>query len=473
MKILLISPPAEKFLGFPPKPPYVPLGLGYLGSVLKKNGHEVTIRDMYLYRYSKVKAEIEKVGADIVGISCSTLGRNQAIKTAKIAKESNPGLKVLMGGPHATFCPEVMFQLAPIDAIVMGEGEETVVDLVAALERNSDLSEVRGIAFKKGEVIKTSPRPLIKDLDGLPLPMYDYFNLKNYKSVHFGEERKNLIGTYILTSRGCPFGCQFCSSSRFWGRVWRARSPMKVVDELEWLHKEYNVSCIYFIDDIFTLDKGRVIEICKEILNRKLDLMWMTETRVDCVNKEMLTWMKKAGCFKVVYGVESGSEEILKTINKGFTTEQVREAFKVTQEVGLQAQPLLMVGNPGESEQTIDDTIELMKEIKAVDCGGVGLTCIFPNTPLHELAKSKGIVSDDYWLTSKSPPYYTGDHTFEALMRLNLRLVKGVVTRRYLLKRGFIRGIITLFTNPKVILSYFSIYLRYPRKFANLFKKTH
>jgi radical SAM superfamily enzyme YgiQ (UPF0313 family) len=447
MKILLISPPEE----FPKKLQWVPLGLSYLGGALKRRGYDVKLCDMCTYSWQDVKSEITKEDPDIVGISCLTLFRNQSIKVAQVAKECNPNIKILMGGPHATFFPEHIFQLAPVDVVVLGEGEITIIELVDALENNRDLSNIKGIAFQlNGRIVKTQPRQLIKDLDSIPFPLYDDFDLRKYKPpiTDIPKQYRDLTTTLIITSRGCPFQCQFCSTSRFWGRFWRARSATNVVDELEWLYSKYDVRLLYFFDDIFTLNKRRAIEICKELLKRKLDIVWLTETRVDCVDREMLEWMKKAGCYQIIYGVESGSPKILKTINKGFTVDHIKRAFKLTHDAGISTIALLMVGNPGEDKTTIKETMKLMNEIKphrtfdSIDYPGVyigesALTWIFPNTPLYKLAESKGIISDNYWLTDKTVPYYTGDHTLKELMFLKLRLDFG--TRS---KMEFVRSLV-------------------------------
>lgn len=419
-KILLICPPAE----YPKKLQWLPLGIAYLGSVLKSGGYDVKIRDTTAHSWRDVETDIKKIDPDIAGISCWTHTRSQSIKTARIAKKCNPNMKILMGGPHATFFPEHMFQLAPVDVVVMGEGEQTILELVDAFESNKNLAKVKGIAFKQaGRIVKTDPRPLTEDLDSIPFPMYDDFDLKKYVPVDMPKEYRNRINTHITTSRGCPFSCQFCSTSRYWGRRWRARSPKNVVDELEWLYGEYDVRHVHFFDDIFTLNKKRVIEICKEILNRKLDVAWITETRVDCLSREMLEWMKKAGCYQVSLGIESGSPKILKTINKGFTVDQIKDGCRLMREVGLRAVILLMVGNPGEDQSTIDETIKLLNKIKYSDMLITAMiTWIFPNTPLYELAKSKGIITDDFWLTDNPIPYYTGDHTMRELIFLHSRL---------------------------------------------------
>jgi radical SAM superfamily enzyme YgiQ (UPF0313 family) len=430
MKTLLINPPQI----FPKELLYVPLGLAYLASMLKTHGYEVKVKDMTLHSWDDVRAEIKKEDPDIVGIGCLTLWRNQTIKTARIAKEYNPNIKVVIGGPHATFYPEHMFKMAPVDVVVIGEGEMTIVELVEAFNKGKKLSEIKGIAFlQNGKIIRTETRPLIKSIDEIPFPSYDDFNLRKYNGLNFPKKLCHLTRTAMITSRGCPFACHFCSTSRYWGRFWRARSPKNVVDEIEWLYNEYDVRLIHFFDDIFTLNRDRVIEICKEILRRELDVLWQAETRVDCVDREMLIWMRKAGCREINYGIESGSAKILRNIDKRITPEQIRKALRMTHEADIRTIGYLIVGNPGEDKDTINETIKLMKEFKPFrppldwDHPGLyvawsALLSIFPNTPIYELSKLKGIIDDDYWLTDKPTPYYTGEHTLKELVSLKIRL---------------------------------------------------
>jgi len=444
------------------------LGLGYLGSVLRGSGFNVKISDMYNFSWKEVELKIKQENPDVVGISCCTAARLQAVKLAHIAKKCNSNIRIIMGGPHPTFFPEHMFKLSPTDVVVMGEGERTIVELMDAMEKNEDISKIDGIAFRKNAtIIRTNPRPLIENLDSIPFPIYDFFDLKKYQFGDILKEYRKLISTYIITSRGCPFGCQFCSTSRYWGRRWRTRSVKNVIDELRFLYDKLNVRFIYFVDDILTLDSKRTIDLCKSIIDEKVDLVWMTETRVDCVNREMLQWMKKAGCYKIMYGIESGSPEILKTINKGFSVNQIKEAFKLTHETGIQPKPLLMVGNPGENNNTIDQTISLLKEIKPVGFPhDIALTWVFPNTPLYEMAKSKGLISDEYWLTSKPTPYYTGDHSKDELMMLALRLIKGVLPKSEFTKYIITWGAKSLIENPKLPFRFVFNYLK--RKMNNL-----
>ena len=240
-------------------------------------------------------------------------------------------------------------------------------------------------------------------------------------------------------------GCIFCSSAKFWKQKWRLRSAENVLDELEWLYGDYEVRIFMIFDDLFTLKKERVIAICEGIINRGMKIRWVACTRVDTVDLEILKWMKRAGCYMIEYGVESGNPQILKNIKKGITVERILQAFQWTHQVGILAKAYFMVGNPGETTQTVDDTINLAKIIKPYGTNSGGLVMIFPNTELYEMAKEKGIIADDYWLTNDNLMHYTAEHSLKELKALRNHLMFGLASNRggffsfleYLFKRFY------------------------------------
>ena len=289
------------------------------------------------------------------------------------------------------------------------------------LLNNSDLREVKGIAYQEdGELIITEGRDFVKDLDAIPFPSYDEFNLDEYLGLPETNER----AAAIITSRGCPHRCLYCSASKFWKQKWRPRSAKNVLDEIEWLYKDYRVKNFIFFDDNFTVRKARAIEICQGIIERNLNINWVAESHVTHINKELLSWMKKSGCYRIDYGVESGSPKILRNIKKGQTVEQIEKAFKLSHDVGIRPRAYLMVGNPGEDEVTINETIQLMKKIEPYDAPSGQILWVLPDTEIYELAKSKGLISDEHWLQSDSMVYYTGEHDIETLKLLREQMMK-------------------------------------------------
>jgi len=415
-----------------------PLGLMYIQAVLDKEGYESKIVDIY-DSYDEIRQIINSYNPNIVGISCFTNYRKSSFELARVAKETNPSIIVVMGGPHATYLWEQMLRNIPeVDIIVKGEGEITYLELVKALENKTPLDKVDGIAFRKNnELYSTKERGLIQNLDSIPFPSYRDIDLSKYSNrIH------------VHSSRGCFNSCTYCAT--FWKNHWRGRSAKNVVDEIEWLVKEKGLKYLYFSDDIFTVDKQRAIDICKMLIDRKIDIGWVTETRVDSVSYEVLYWMKKAGCSILQFGVESGSPTILKNIKKNITLEQIRNAFKLCKEVGLKAQAFIMVGNQGETWETVRETERLLDEIKP-DVLSVAIAGIFPNTELYRIAKEKGVIGDDFWLTNKTILKYTGEHTMGELLNMRVH-----ITRHFYRTKGrfaFIKYVLTMVRKKPTLLT--------------------
>ena len=423
-----------------PSKTWVPLGIAYLAESLRAGGFDVEFRDLHDHEWNEVEKLISDISPDIVGISCFTFGRMESLRAAALAKRVKPDTTVVMGGPHASFFPEQMLMNESVDVVVLGEGEVTIVELARSLAEKGDLDQIQGIAYKKhGRIYRNSPRPRVKTLDEFKFPAYDAFDITQYKSPEIPPQYSDLPGTHVITSRGCPFQCRFCSVNHFFNGKWAFRSPENVVDEVEKLIHTLGVKHIYFSDDLFTLNHDRTMAICREILDRRLDFVWMAETRVDCVNEEMLYWMRKAGCYRLYYGVESGSPKILKSINKGFTVKQVKTAFNITHKAGIEPCCFLMVGNPGETPETICETVNLILEIRPTALPIIGITTILPATDQYELSKKQGLITDDYWLSDAPPPLYTGEYSVDDLIYLQMLLTKGICPElyAYLCEMGF------------------------------------
>ena len=286
MKVLLLNPPmyygaynqaGRVYLD----KSYPPLGLAYITAVLKKEGYSAEVFDLVDVSFDDAKKLIEKERPKIVGISCNlTDYRWGAFKLAQITKQINPNTKVIMGGSHATHLYEQVLTKFPVDIIVRFEGELTFLELIKAIEAKTDLRSVKGIAFKQGsKIVRTEDRPPIDDLDSLPFPLHSSSEFDRY--VHYsapasfkGKALGHLISINIMASRGCPHRCVYCSIAQFWPRKCRLRSPRNVVDEMQVLYEKFGVMHFNFFDDLFTLNQQRVIEICKEILSRNLDVCW-------------------------------------------------------------------------------------------------------------------------------------------------------------------------------------------------------
>jgi radical SAM superfamily enzyme YgiQ (UPF0313 family) len=439
MNILLLTPPSLLLMDpqtfqedlRPPKS-WVPLGIAYLAAALRAAGFAADLRDLHDASWEEAARLLAETAPDVVGISCFTMNRGNALLLADLVKVVLPEAKVVMGGPHATFFPEHMLGHPAVDIVALGQGEATIVELAACLAEGGDLRRVRGIVFRQGEALcRTEARRSFPALDDLPLPVYDAFDLDEYKSFDIPEEYLALPGTHVLSSRGCAFRCDFCSVHDYFGGKWQVRSPENVMRELRMLKESQGVEHVYFSDDLFSLDQGRVIALCKMLIDEGLHLAWMAETRVDCVSAEMLSWMRRAGCYRIYYGVESGSPRILKAIHKGFTVRQVRRAFAETHAAGIEPCCFLMVGNPGENPESIRETAALIRAIRPAREPVVGITVLLPGTAHYALARRQGVIDDDYWLGEAPPPLYTGEQSPDDLIYLQMLLAREVCPDMY------------------------------------------
>lgn len=377
MRIALINPPQN---GHYPQPP---IGLASIAAVLEEKGYYVEIVDANALRLSESETVGAVLGIDIVGITAMTPFVNSAIRIAKGVKRDSPSSRVILGGPHATILAEDTLNHVPeIDLIVKGEGEETIVALLDALGNGTDLGRVNGIVYRSSGACRNTPgRTPIQDLDSLPRPAYHLLPLGKYRP-HPPAGRR-LPWMPMVTSRGCPYDCIYCSKPIFGGRF-RALSPLKVVDEIEYLIKEFRIKEVSFYDDVFTLDRNRAMQIAKGIREKGFEIPWKCETRVNLVNEQLLKEMKSAGCYMIAYGIESGSQAILNNLRKGIKIHEIRNAIEITAAAGILNVGYFMVGSPGEREDTIRETLTFAKSLK-LDFAQFAITIPFPGTDLYDL----------------------------------------------------------------------------------------
>lgn len=384
--------------------PNLPIGLAYLAAVLEENGHELTVFDCPALGIDH-KNLVEKTAAfdpDVVGITAVTPTIKSALLAAHNIKEKLPNTSVVIGGPHATFMDrEILSEQPEVDVVVRGEGEETIIELLSALFGSGNLKDVLGISFRKnGQIISTPDRPFIQNLDELPRPAFQYFALKKYQ--FFG---KTILP--ILTSRGCPFQCAYCVSSRMAGKMFRARDPYKVVDEFEWLVNTHGAGAVSFYDDAFTYDTQRAIKICEEIKKRKLDVPWDCQTRVDRISEEALIKMRDANCQLVSFGAEAGCQKILNAVNKKTTIEQNEKAIKMAKKVGgLSVAMSVIIGYPGETPETLKQTFNFIRRTKP-DYVYLCMATPYPGTSLrHTLEELGWKMSTDWSQYDLQTPVY-------------------------------------------------------------------
>jgi len=392
MNILLISPPTISAIKNIIGTTGPPLGLAYLASMVRDE-HDVKIVDSLAedYTYSDVGRIIREYDPDVVGITSTTSMMPDAYEVAKIAKMHNENVKVIMGGPHVTFVPKRTFEECPyIDFIIRGEGELTFKELIDALEKGKDVSRILGLSINLGGKVRDNPpRPLVKDVDTIPIPSYDLLPMEKYHvdGVRFGT---------IMTSRGCPFNCVFCSSSLQFGRRWRGHSDSRVIEELRVLHDDYKIREIEFLDDTFTLNRPRAIRIAKRIREEGLDISWSASSRVDLFTDEVAKAMKSGGCHTVYFGIESGSQRILDFIGKRITPELSIAAVRKAKKHGLNALGSFIIGFPDETREEVEKTIKFSRKV-GVEYAQFTIATPYPGTRLWDYALSKNLILTFNW----------------------------------------------------------------------------
>ncbi|TMI23349.1 B12-binding domain-containing radical SAM protein [Candidatus Bathyarchaeota archaeon] len=427
MKTLLINPPRE----VPQPADLPPLGLAYLAGAIHAAGHEVGILEASSYSWAKLANQLKALNPQVVGVTCWSIERAQAFKTVAITREVLPNSLILLGGPHPSTYPltELLFERCHVDIVAKFEGEETVPEILDAVRCGASFEGVSGIWYKHhGDIRRTAPRGVTKDLNALPMPRYDGIRLDNYNGL---PEIRHLTTASMVTSRGCPYACNFCSAPVMGQGKVRFRSADNILEEIQTLTEKYGVGAIYFADDLYTTKKKLVLDICAKMIESRIVLPWVAVTSASYVDEELVIAMKEAGCYRLDFGIESGSPKILKNIADGkvqkHTIDEARQAFALCHKHGIRPRSYLMVGNPGEDESTIDETIALMKEIRPYDTWGATITMIEPGTRLYNLAIQKGVITDRFFHESDATPYYTGEKTLEELQKLRLRLVRGLV----------------------------------------------
>jgi len=369
--------------------------MAYATAVLEEAGVETRCIDSLALEQtlSEFMEQVVEFNPDICVFETSTPSFSNDMSIIREVR-NRTGCKTVVCGVHVTALPEGTLQHKDVDFILMGEYELSLRNLVRTLQKGGALSNVKGLAYKEDGKIRINESQPLANLDELPFPAWHQLPMEKY----WDPSPKTRTTAEILTSRGCPYGCTYCTFPQliYRNKMVRYRNPKKVVDEIELLMREYGKEGTYFDDDTFTLNKRHVIGICDEIRKRGLRFNWACFGRVDNVDMEMLKAMKDAGCVMIKYGVESGSQRVLDKVDKGYTIEQVKKAFKLTKEVGIQAHATFMVGLPGETRETIDETLKLAREIDA-DSSVWALLTPFPGTRIYNEANARGHIMVKEW----------------------------------------------------------------------------
>jgi len=362
---------------------FPPLGLGYIVAYLKSHGISAELVDCTFMKQEKALKRIRDTNPTIVGIQAMFSMKEKTMEFAELLRKDCELLVV--GGPLATSNPEEF--IGSFDVVAIGEGEQTMLELVEAVENHSDFNDIKGIMFKeKGRIVATPARDFVGDLDKIPFPsreLFDNQTYKNYYSRNFG-----YTTTAIITSRGCPFQCDFCSRPIF-GNTFRSRTDNNIVQEVEEVQK-LGYQRVWFADDCFTLNRGRLMKICEELNRRNIMIGWECLSRVDTVDLSVAEKMKNAGCVRVFFGIESGNNGILKIMKKQATVEQAEKAVYTFKRTGIQVGAFFILGYPGESEETILDTVNFASSLP-LDYLSFTFPYPIPGTPLYDRVKDRMI----------------------------------------------------------------------------------
>jgi anaerobic magnesium-protoporphyrin IX monomethyl ester cyclase len=437
-KVALINSPVDEMDYRHPL--LLPLSLAYLAAVLKREGHEVKVFDCPACRISQdqLGKDLSDFDPSLIGITSTTPSFLSAVKSANTAKAACPNTKVLMGGPHVTFRDtETLQENSSIDIIARGEGEQTMLELAALNEVTpATLKGIDGLTFRNnGEIARTGERAFIQDLDSLPRPAYEYFPLDKYRI--YGK-----MFMPMLSSRGCPFQCAFCVTTQLFGAKYRARSAKSVLDELEWLKNEHHADGVSFYDDTVTLDKKRLFEICDGMIERKLDLPWGCQTRVDQVSTEVLSKMKRAKCDNVAFGVESGCQKTLDKVKKKTNIDQNINAVKLAKKENFFVAASALIAYPGETLDDVKQTVDLLKRMEPDDA----YLCIatpYPGTELRTMVQNMGWkISDDWNLYNTMNPVIDNPIVpAQEIAKLRVQFYNSFYSPKYVL-RQWVKGTI-------------------------------
>ncbi len=366
--ILFIAPPFSygDLDDIGPKCPS--LGIATIAAYVEQQGYSVRILDAFAlgYSFDQIEEEIKKIQPQVILVGSMTASHKAALQIMERAKQQNPELVVICGGPHVTNLPESTIMKPYVDYLVINEGEATTLELLDMIFKKQKLApnDIKGIVYKENGIMKlTEKRPFIVKLDDLPMPAYHLLPMDSYKAYGWLDEGRKF--STMITSRGCPFKCSFCISSKNFMHWWRSRSAEKVFEEILLLYNKYGIRHIYFQDDEFLVDHSRIKKLAEMIIEQKLDLIWECLSRVNHIDEDLLNDMARSGCKSVLYGIETGYEEGFKKINKPITLEMVERAVRLTQKYGIMVKATFIIGFPWESEKEIKQTICFAKKLDA------------------------------------------------------------------------------------------------------------
>jgi len=412
MKVALVAPPWEIM-----KNSYPPLGLGYVAAALVGKGHEVKIFDYGLDPEAQVPDMVEEVldwGPQMIGITTWTHLYDVCCALSEEFKGRRPEVPIVMGGPHVTIFPQETLEEVPsVDFTIFGEGEDTIVELARAFENQGDYESITGLAWRNGKkVVKNPMRGINRDLDRYPFPDRDLLEIDKYPLRADNGERM----TTMITSRGCPYGCTYCFKGLF-GRRYLMTSIDRVLEEIRLIQQKYDIHNIYFVDDLFVVKRDRLRQFCEELKRQNVKIKWQCLVRVDRLDEDDYRKMAEAGCYEVHYGIETADPLIMEMVDKQTTPDQVRKAVTWAHNAAIRTKGYFMVGLPGDTEETIHETIEFAASLP-LDLAMFSLTTPFPGTKLWTEIQDRFEGMDRRDLFKRASYYYGSREVAEPMFNL-------------------------------------------------------
>jgi radical SAM superfamily enzyme YgiQ (UPF0313 family) len=387
-----------------------PLGILYIAATLEKNGIDVRVTpaDILKMKTADILHEVADFDADLIGITITTENRFDTFAQAKAIKRAFPEKRIVVGGPHATLAGmDMMEHIGEIDLAVVGEGEETIVDIVSWMEagtNDAELSRIRGIIHRDGgRPVFTGPRPVRENLDDLPFPAKHLVPIEKY-NFRWNIGGQMIPAANIMSSRGCPFNCNFCSTPITWGRRVRGFSPERVIREIRWNMERFGSGYIWFNDDTFNYSRERTERLCDLIVKEKLDIRFEAEVRIDALTYEQLARMRDAGAHYISFGVEAGSERVRQQIiHKNIATGRIYEVLGWAEKLGVETTVFFIFSHPTETWKEAKETLRIIEEIRGRSEVSVSILHIYPGTELEAYAREKGLLPRDFSWSKRDP----------------------------------------------------------------------
>lgn len=395
MKILFIYPPITPIEKNQIVKSHPPMGILYLATYIRNLGYQVKVLDALAEKLSwlQIKKRIKKYSPDVIGISVMfTAYYQDALKLSKKIKNNFPNIKIVLGGAHISIDPDTCIKNNFIDFAIFGEGEKTFEHLLKEINNKKCFSKINGLIYHQGKQVKKNPpRELIRNIDDIPFPDWSLLNLKRYKFDDGFQMRSPCF--IVETSRGCPNHCVYCSAFAVWQHHWRGRSPKNVVDEIEILVKKFGAKEIAFFDDTMSLDKTRMIGICNELINRKINIKWSTPNGIAhwTIDKPLLKLMKKAGCYKITFGIESGDPSMRRWIGKPYSLNEAKELTQYANKLGFWTNATNIIGFPYETIEQIQQTLNYSLE-SDIDIAYFFRLGLRPGTPVYNVFEKEGLL---------------------------------------------------------------------------------